>query len=231
MKTPEKTPSKKTTKTTAKTKTEASKAVKPKKLSKAKAGVLAKLPPIEQALQNHLVFSSFKTNAAATARDWYDAASHTVRDHVVERWVKTAESYYRDDPKRVYYLSLEFLIGRMLSNAALNFGINDEVKEGLASLGRDLENTVEMETDAALGNGGLGRLAACFLDSMATMAIPATGYGIRYEYGMFKQSIENGQQVENPDNWLRYGNIWEFQRPEVSYIIKFYVLLIYFKKY
>ncbi len=222
MKTPEKTPSKKTTKTTAKTKTEASKVVKPKKLSKAKAGVLAKLPPIEQALQNHLVFSSFKTNAAATARDWYDAASHTVRDHVVERWVKTAESYYRDDPKRVYYLSLEFLIGRMLSNAALNFGINDEVKEGLASLGRDLENTVEMETDAALGNGGLGRLAACFLDSMATMAIPATGYGIRYEYGMFKQSIENGQQVENPDNWLRYGNIWEFQRPEVSYIIKFY---------
>ena len=220
MKTPEKTPSKKTTKATAKTKTEASKTVKPKKSSK--AGVLAKLPPVEQALQNHLIFSSFKTNAAATARDWYDAASHTVRDHVVERWVKTAESYYSDDPKRVYYLSLEFLIGRMLSNAALNLGINDEVKEGLASLGRDLENTVEMETDAALGNGGLGRLAACFLDSMATMAIPATGYGIRYEYGMFKQTIENGQQVENPDNWLRYGNIWEFQRPEVSYGIKFY---------
>jgi starch phosphorylase len=89
-------------------------------------------------------------------------------------------------------------------------------------LGRDLENTVEMENDAALGNGGLGRLAACFLDSMATMAIPATGYGIRYEYGMFKQTIENGQQVENPDNWLRYGNIWEFQRPEATYQIKFY---------
>ncbi|MCF8185734.1 MAG: glycogen/starch/alpha-glucan family phosphorylase, partial [Sulfuritalea sp.] len=201
---------------------EASKAVKAKKPSKAKATILAKLQPIEQALQNHLVFSSFKTNEAATARDWYDAASHTVRDHVVERWVKTAESYYRDDLKRVYYLSLEFLIGRMLSNAALNLGINEEVKDGLASLGRDLENTVEMETDAALGNGGLGRLAACFLDSMATMDIPATGYGIRYEYGMFKQTIENGQQVENPDNWLRYGNIWEFQRPEVSYNIKFY---------
>ncbi|CAN1493011.1 GlgP Glucan phosphorylase [Methylophilaceae bacterium] len=224
MKTPEKTPSKKTTKTTAKikTKVEANSAVKAKKPSKAKATILAKLQPIEQALQNHLVFSSFKTNEAATARDWYDAASHTVRDHVVERWVKTAESYYRDDLKRVYYLSLEFLIGRMLSNAALNLGINEEVKDGLASLGRDLENTVEMETDAALGNGGLGRLAACFLDSMATMDIPATGYGIRYEYGMFKQTIENGQQVENPDNWLRYGNIWEFQRPEVSYNIKFY---------
>ncbi|NOU25293.1 MAG: glycogen/starch/alpha-glucan phosphorylase [Methylotenera sp.] len=183
---------------------------------------MPKLSPVDQALQNHLIFSSFKTNDAATPRDWYDAASYTVRDHVVERWVKTAESYYRDDPKRVYYLSLEFLIGRMLSNAALNLGINDELKSGLASLGRDLENTVEMETDAALGNGGLGRLAACFLDSMATMDIPATGYGIRYEYGMFKQTIENGQQVENPDNWLRYGNIWEFQRPEATYSIKFY---------
>lgn len=224
MKTSEKTPHKKMTQASAniERKTAVSVAVKPKKTSKAKVGGVPKLPPIEQALQNHLVFSSFKTNATATPRDWYDAASHTVRDHVVERWVKTAESYYQHDPKRVYYLSLEFLIGRMLSNAALNLGINDEVKDGLASLGQDLENTVEMETDAALGNGGLGRLAACFLDSMATMAIPATGYGIRYEYGMFKQTIENGQQVENPDNWLRYGNVWEFQRPEVTYNIRFY---------
>jgi glycogen/starch/alpha-glucan phosphorylases len=189
---------------------------------KSKAAVLPKLSPVNQALQNHLIFSSFKTSDAATPRDWYEAASYTVRDHVVERWVKTAEAYYRDDPKRVYYLSLEFLIGRMLSNAALNLGMNEELKAGLSSLGRDLENTVEMENDAALGNGGLGRLAACFLDSMATMAIPATGYGIRYEYGMFKQTIENGQQVENPDNWLRYGNIWEFQRPEATYQIKFY---------
>lgn len=224
MTTPTKTPAKATAKTKAATqsKVAAMAAEKPKKTSKAKAGVIPKLTPIDQALQNHLIFSSFKTNSAATPRDWYDAASYTVRDHVVERWVKTAESYYRDDPKRVYYLSLEFLIGRMLSNAALNLGINEELKSGLASLGRDLENTVEMETDAALGNGGLGRLAACFLDSMATMDIPATGYGIRYEYGMFKQTIENGQQVENPDNWLRYGNIWEFQRPEATYSIKFY---------
>jgi starch phosphorylase len=181
-----------------------------------------KLPPLKQALQEHLLFSTFKTSDAATPRDWYEAASYTVRDHVVERWVKTAESYYRDDPKRVYYLSLEFLIGRMLSNSALNLGISDELKEDLSALGRDLENVVEIENDAALGNGGLGRLAACFLDSMATMDIPAAGYGIRYEYGMFRQSIENGQQVENPDNWLRYGNIWEFQRPEATYTIKFY---------
>lgn len=198
---------------------------KPKKTSrvaKPKVNSELKLAPIKQALQQHLVFSTFKTSNAATPRDWYEAASYTVRDHVVERWVKTAESYYRDDPKRVYYLSLEFLIGRMLSNSALNLGINDELKEGLSALGRDLENTVEIENDAALGNGGLGRLAACFLDSMATMDIPAAGYGIRYEYGMFRQTIENGQQVENPDNWLRYGNIWEFQRPEATYTIKFY---------
>lgn len=181
-----------------------------------------KLPTIKQAIQQHLVFSTFKTSNAATPRDWYEAASYTVRDHVVERWVKTAESYYRDDPKRVYYLSLEFLIGRMLSNSALNLGINEELKQGMDALGRNLENAVELETDAALGNGGLGRLAACFLDSMATMDIPAAGYGIRYEYGMFRQTIENGQQVENPDNWLRYGNIWEFQRPEATYTIKFY---------
>ncbi len=181
-----------------------------------------KLPPIKQGLQQHLIFSTFKTSDASTPRDWYEAASYTVRDHVVERWVKTAESYYQNDPKRVYYLSLEFLIGRMLSNTALNLGINEELKEGLTALGRDLETTVEIENDAALGNGGLGRLAACFLDSMATMDIPASGYGIRYEYGMFRQSIENGQQVENPDNWLRYGNIWEFQRPEAHYNIRFY---------
>lgn len=198
---------------------------KPKKttrVAKPKANSALQLAPIKQALQQHLVFSTFKTSNAATPRDWYEAASYSVRDHVVERWVKTAESYYRDDPKRVYYLSLEFLIGRMLSNSALNLGINDELKEGLSALGRDLENTVEMENDAALGNGGLGRLAACFLDSMATMDIPAAGYGIRYEYGMFRQTIEGGQQVENPDNWLRYGNIWEFQRPEATYTIKFY---------
>jgi starch phosphorylase len=222
MTTPAKTPAKATLKTKASPKAKDGVSEKPKKTSKPKVAAVPKLSPIDQALQNHLIFSSFKTNDAATPRDWYDAASYTVRDHVVERWVKTAESYYRDDPKRVYYLSLEFLIGRMLSNAALNLGINDELKDGLSSLGRDLENTVEMETDAALGNGGLGRLAACFLDSMATMDIPATGYGIRYEYGMFKQTIENGLQVENPDNWLRYGNIWEFQRPEATYNIKFY---------
>jgi glycogen phosphorylase len=186
------------------------------------SSVMPKLTPMKQGLKNHLVFSCFKIDAMATPRDWYHTAAYTVRDHVVERWVKTSSAYYDQDPKRIYYLSLEFLIGRMMSNAALNLGMQNELSEGLGALGHNLEAAVEMEQDAALGNGGLGRLAACFLDSMATMDIPATGYGIRYEYGMFKQSIEHGQQMENPDNWLRYGNIWEFQRPESTYMIKFY---------
>lgn len=184
--------------------------------------VMPKLTPIKQGLKNHLVFSCFKVDAMATPRDWYHTAAYTVRDHVVERWVKTSSAYYDQDPKRIYYLSLEFLIGRMMSNAALNLGMQNELSEGLGALGHNLEAAVEMEQDAALGNGGLGRLAACFLDSMATMDIPATGYGIRYEYGMFKQSIEHGQQMEHPDNWLRYGNVWEFQRPESTYFVKFY---------
>ena len=200
------------------------KTVKSKALPK---DIMPKLTPVKQALKNHLIFSSFKTSESATPRDWYNVAAYTVRDHVVERWVKTTQSYYVHDPKRVYYLSLEFLIGRMLTNAALNLGMKDELSNSLSALGQKLENLVEMESDAALGNGGLGRLAACFLDSMASMDIPAAGYGIRYEYGMFKQSIEQGQQVEHPDNWLRYGNIWEFQRPEVTYNIKFYGRLLH----
>jgi len=182
----------------------------------------------KEALQNHMVYSIFKTKEIATPRDWYSTTAYTVRDHVIERWVKTIEAYTENDPKRIYYLSLEFLIGRMLSNAALNLGVNAEIRESLNELGYKMENVVEMEPDAALGNGGLGRLAACFLDSMATMNIPGMGYGIRYEYGMFKQSIHNGQQIENPDDWLRYSNIWEFQRPENTYTVKFYGHLVEF---
>jgi starch phosphorylase len=183
---------------------------------------------IPQALQNHLIFSSGKSSKTATERDWYATTANTVRDHVIDRWVKTRDEYREQDPKRIFYLSLEFLFGRMLSNAALNLGIEPNVREGLHALGHELENVAERENDAALGNGGLGRLAACFLDSMATLDIPATGYGIRYEYGMFRQTIENGQQVENPDNWLRYGNLWEFQRPEHIYIIKFFGRVVKF---
>ncbi len=178
--------------------------------------------PIEQALQNHLTFSIGKSSSWATPRDWYQTTAFTVRDHLMSRWVMTRDAYRSANTKRVYYLSLEFLIGRMLSNAALNLGIAPEVSAGLHAVGQQLEAVSEMEPDAALGNGGLGRLAACFVDSMATMDIPATGYGIRYDYGMFRQSIEQGQQVENPDNWLRYQNIWEVQRPEHTCDVKFY---------
>ena len=177
---------------------------------------------IENSLINHLLYTVGKGSKAATGRDWHDTVTHTVRDHLIERWVHTVDNYYAQDPKRLYYLSMEFLIGRMLSNAALNLGIEQSVRGGLQAFGQDLEKVEEMEADAALGNGGLGRLAACFLDSMATLDIPGMGYGIRYEYGMFNQRIERGQQVEHPDNWLRYGNPWEFQRPERLYPVKFY---------
>ena len=183
----------------------------------------------KKALQSHLVYSIFKTEQVATPRDWYSTTAYTVRDHVIKRWVKTVEKYAEEDPKRIYYLSLEFLIGRMLSNASLNLGVDAEIKKGLNALGHKIENVVEWEHDAALGNGGLGRLAACFLDSIATMDIPGMGYGIRYEYGMFRQSIDNGQQIENPDNWLRYGNIWEFQRPASIYTVNFYGRVVKFE--
>ncbi|HYD33208.1 MAG TPA: glycogen/starch/alpha-glucan phosphorylase [Methylophilaceae bacterium] len=184
--------------------------------------------PIAQALQNHLIFSTGKTGTSVTQRDWYAATALTVRDHVIERWVTTRNVYREKDPKRVFYLSLEFLIGRMMSNAALNIGIEPRIRQGLHELGQNLEEVADMEADAALGNGGLGRLAACFLDSMATLDMPGTGYGIRYEYGMFRQTIEDGQQIEHPDTWLRYGNIWEFQRPELSYTVKFYGQVVEF---
>ena len=175
----------------------------------------------EQLVSNHMMYTEGKFTKMATGRDWYNASAHAVRDYLIEKSSQTIDNNYEQDPKRVYYLSLEFLIGRTLSNAALNLGVQAELREGLMALGQSLESIEEMETDAALGNGGLGRLAACFLDSMATLNVPGMGYGIRYEYGMFNQRIENGQQVEHPDNWLRYGNPWEFQRPERLYPVRF----------
>ena len=144
-----------------------------------------------------------------------------MRERLIERWMETMRSYYRTDAKRVYYLSLEFLTGRLLSNSLLNLGFYDDCREALADLELEYDRIRDVEQDAALGNGGLGRLAACFLDSMATLSIPGYGYGIRYQYGMFRQRIENGYQVEQPDTWLRYGNPWEFPRPEVLFPVKF----------
>jgi starch phosphorylase len=183
---------------------------------------------IQRMLTNHLVYTEGKSINTATDRDWFEASAHAVRDQLIEKQLKTTEEGLGQDPKRLYYLSLEFLIGRTLSNAALNLGIEQSLREGLKALGRDLEEVEETEIDAALGNGGLGRLAACFLDSMATLDLPGQGYGIRYEYGMFNQCIKDGQQVEQPDNWLRCGNPWEFRRPEHLYPVTFFGRVVQF---
>ena len=140
---------------------------------------------------------------------------------MIRRWIRTQHQYIKQDAKKVFYLSLEFLMGRLMGNALINLGYYNECFRILNDLGYDLEEIIDIETDMGLGNGGLGRLAACFLDSMATLELPAFGYGIRYEYGIFNQEIENGYQVEKPDNWLRYGNPWEIMRPEHTYEIKF----------
>jgi starch phosphorylase len=146
----------------------------------------------------------------------YTALAYTQRDRLMERWKNTHYAYDENDGKRAYYLSLEFLMGRALGNAMLNLGIQDETARAMYDLGIVLEEIADREHDAGLGNGGLGRLAACFLDSCATLQLPVTGYGIRYEYGMFRQHIENGNQVEEPDHWLRDGNPWELERPEFT---------------
>jgi starch phosphorylase len=162
-----------------------------------------------------------KNPDTATPRDWFNATAYVVRDHMVDHWMKTTQNYYRNDVKRVYYFSLEFLMGRTLMNSLLNLNLDEPSRKALNAIGVELEEIRSMEYDAGLGNGGLGRLAACFLDSMATLNLPGFGYGIRYEYGMFMQTIDGGRQVEHPDNWLRYGNPWEFPRPEVLYPVSF----------
>ena len=157
----------------------------------------------------------------ATRYDRFLCVAYAVTDHLVERWVTTQELYHRENPKRVYYLSMEYLLGRTLESALLNLGLYDTCKQALAELGVNLADLLEEEADPGLGNGGLGRLAACFLDSLATLGIPAHGYGIRYEYGLFEQAIERQQQVENPDHWLAMPNPWEVARPELEYPVRF----------
>ena len=151
----------------------------------------------------------------------YQAVVYAARDRLMERWAKTRNATETADRCRVAYLSLEFLMGRLLRNALLNLGVEDETSEALSRLGLDLEDVYEREHDTGLGNGGLGRLAACFLDSCATLRLPVIGYGIRYHYGMFHQRIENGYQVEEPDAWLREGFPWEIERIEYAQTIHF----------
>ncbi len=177
---------------------------------------------LHKILTHHLTYDLAKDVHSATPRDKFHSIVLSVRDPLAKRWIKTQQRYYEADTKRVYYLSMEFLLGRLLGNYVLNLGLSDEYAKTIELLGLSFEDALEYEPDAGLGNGGLGRLAACYIDSLATLQYPAYGYGIRYEYGIFFQRIKDGFQVEVPDNWLRYGNPWEFPRPELLYPVRFY---------
>lgn len=191
------------------------------KLAKAKTpGALA--TDLVAHIKDHIVSTLGKDPTKPQPYDIYNAASFAIRDRLIEKWIKTQNTYYKTNAKRVYYLSLEFLAGRTFGNSLINMGLFDACHEALHQMGYDLEDIREIEWDAGLGNGGLGRLAACFLDSLATLEIPSYGYGIHYEYGIFHQFIQNGNQVEAPDNWLRYGNPWEFVRPGHLFPVNFY---------
>ena len=177
---------------------------------------------IRDSIIHHLMSFQGRDPERSGASDVYKALAFTLRDIMVEKWIKTQKTFYAKEKKRVYYLSLEFLIGRSLGNSVINLGLYDEVKQAVEELGFSIEEIREQEEDAALGNGGLGRLAACFMDSIATLKIPAYGYGIRYEYGLFNQQLINGYQVERPDSWLRYGTPWEFERRLPVFNVQFY---------
>jgi starch phosphorylase len=177
---------------------------------------------LRRSFADHLQYSQGKDEHSATDLDRYFAVADAVRDRMMRRWIQTQQAYYRSDAKRVYYLSLEFLMGKALENNLVNLGLLDNMRAALSGLGLDLSDLLGQEPDAGLGNGGLGRLAACFLDSMATLALPAYGYGIRYEFGIFDQEIRDGWQVERPEEWLRFGNAWEIPRPEYQVPVHFY---------
>lgn len=177
---------------------------------------------LERAVLDHLNYTVLKDARSASLSDVYTAVAHAVRDRLVQRWIQTQRTYYDQDVKRVYYLSAEFLMGRALGNNLLNLGLWDTMKELLGSHGVELHHLLESEHDPGLGNGGLGRLAACFLDSMATLGIPGTGYGIRYEFGIFEQRIQDGWQVEKADAWLRHGYPWEVARASYRVPVQLY---------
>ena len=170
--------------------------------------------------ERHLIFDNVIKLTAVGPRERFEAFARSVRDILSQRWVLTEDAYERENPKRVYYLSMEFLIGRSLANNVTNLLLDPLARQAVKQKHLDWLGLLEQEPDAGLGNGGLGRLAACFLDSMATMQLPAMGYGLRYEYGMFRQTIENGWQHEQPDNWLRRPDPWEVARPHEKVEIK-----------
>ena len=176
---------------------------------------------LKHSIAYKLMFIIGKDPAIADKHEWLNATLFAVRDRMVERWLRSNRAQLSQEVRQVYYLSMEFLIGRTLSNALLSLGIYDDVSSALAEMGLDLEELIDEENDPGLGNGGLGRLAACFLDSLAALGLPGRGYGIRYDYGRFKQNIVDGRQKESPDYWLEYGNPWEFERHNTRYKVRF----------
>ncbi|MFW6221302.1 MAG: glycogen/starch/alpha-glucan family phosphorylase, partial [Fibrobacterota bacterium] len=178
---------------------------------------------------NNLIYNIAKDKYTLTAYDKFLGLSYTVRERLIERWIATQQLYHTRDVKRVYYLSLEFLMGRLLGNNIFNLGLQKNCRETMQELGFSVEEIEEQEFDAGLGNGGLGRLAACFLDSMATLELPAIGYGIRYEFGIFNQKIIDGCQHELPEQWLQLGNPWEIERPEYQFKVKFNGKTMYYR--
>jgi len=175
---------------------------------------------LEKDIVDNLYFMQGKSTNMATTNDWYIAVAYTVRDRMMENWIETLHGFRTKQDKLVGYLSAEFLVGPHLGNALINLGILDDVKEATQKLGLDLRQIMDIEEEPGLGNGGLGRLAACFLDSMTSMSVPAIGYGIRYEFGIFDQRIQDGWQSEVADKWLKMGNPWEIARPELSYVVQ-----------
>ncbi|MCY3023256.1 MAG: glycogen/starch/alpha-glucan phosphorylase [Planctomycetota bacterium] len=176
---------------------------------------------LKRGFAHHLKYELARDHFTATQHDRYVALARTIRDRLIERWIETQQAHHKRRAKRVYYLSLEFLMGRALSNNVINLGLEKELQKALGELGLDWRALQEEEVDPGLGNGGLGRLAACFLDSLAALQYPAFGYGIRYDFGIFTQRIENGYQVEKPDDWLRGGNPWEIPRPDFRIPVNF----------
>ncbi len=176
---------------------------------------------LKRAVSDHLFYLQGKDRQSATLDDFYRALAYTMRDRLLHRFLQTTRTYSANKVKTVYYLSAEFLMGRHLGNSLINLGIYDDVKRALQELDLNLDELLEQEHDPGLGNGGLGRLAACFLDSLATLEIPAVGHGIRYEFGIFAQTIRDGWQAEVPDKWLRFGNPWEIERPSDCVEVKF----------
>src|SRR5574337_1130201 len=176
----------------------------------------------QNAIHYHARYSLGKKWESCSSRELFTAVAFAVRDRIIDRMLDTEDRYQRTDPKRLYYLSMEFLIGQSLRNNLSNLGMLDLCRDALRKMGVDLEELLEDECEAGLGNGGLGRLAACFLDSLATMSMPAYGYGINYEYGLFKQDIDNGYQKEKPDNWLIHGSPWQIERPDEACIVPLY---------